>query len=55
MVDVVAISGKAEEAESLFKKILSMQNSLGLIAEEYSVDKKFSLVIIPRLLVISDC
>jgi Glucoamylase and related glycosyl hydrolases len=35
LVDAYAMSGRFEEAQSLFRRLLAMANDLGLFAEEY--------------------
>ncbi|HKB90101.1 MAG TPA: glycoside hydrolase family 15 protein, partial [Opitutaceae bacterium] len=35
LVDCLCLLGRMEEAEVLFKRLLSLRNSLGLLAEEY--------------------
>ncbi|MGW1599794.1 glycoside hydrolase family 15 protein [Streptomyces eurythermus] len=35
LVDTLAVSGRLEEAHSLFERLLALRNDLGLLAEEY--------------------
>lgn len=35
MVDVLTMTGKKEEAQNLFEKVLALRNDVGLLAEEY--------------------
>jgi len=38
LVDAYAMSGRREEAEALFERLLALRNPVGLLAEEYDVD-----------------
>ena len=35
LADVLALSGKPDEAEEIFNRLLGLRNDLGLLAEEY--------------------
>jgi GH15 family glucan-1,4-alpha-glucosidase len=40
LVDVFAMQGRREEAESLFERLLGLGNDVGLFAEEYDLSRK---------------
>jgi GH15 family glucan-1,4-alpha-glucosidase len=35
LVEVLALQGRADEAQTLFERLLSLRNDVGLLAEEY--------------------
>jgi GH15 family glucan-1,4-alpha-glucosidase len=39
LVDALAMAGRRAEARSLFERLLALRNDLGLISEEYDVDR----------------
>jgi GH15 family glucan-1,4-alpha-glucosidase len=39
LVDALAMSGRRNEARALYERVLSLRNDLGLISEEYDVDR----------------
>ncbi len=40
LVSALALNGRAEEARTLFERLLELTNDLGLLAEEYDVERK---------------
>jgi GH15 family glucan-1,4-alpha-glucosidase len=40
LVDALAAGGQVAEARALFERLLSLRNDLGLLSEEYDVDRK---------------
>ncbi len=40
LVDALQLAGRRAEAESLFERLLSLRNDLGLLSEEYDPDEK---------------
>jgi GH15 family glucan-1,4-alpha-glucosidase len=40
LADALALSGRVAEAEELFERLLGLRNDLGLLAEEYDVDRE---------------
>jgi GH15 family glucan-1,4-alpha-glucosidase len=39
-VDALAATGRGAEARALFERLLSLRNDLGLLSEEYDVDRQ---------------
>ena len=39
LVDALAMSNRLDEARALYEKLLGLRNDLGLISEEYDVDR----------------
>ena len=39
MVSALAVSGRRDEARALFERLLGLRNDLGLLAEEYDVER----------------
>jgi GH15 family glucan-1,4-alpha-glucosidase len=40
LVSALALSGRVEEARALFERLLDLRNDLGLLAEEYDVERE---------------
>lgn len=40
LVDNYVLMGRLDDAETLFRKLIALQNDLGLLSEEYDVDRK---------------
>ena len=40
LVDALALNGRVEEARALFERLLGLANDLGLLAEEYDVERQ---------------
>jgi GH15 family glucan-1,4-alpha-glucosidase len=40
LTDALAMSGRVTEARALFERLLSLRNDLGLLSEEYDVDRQ---------------
>ncbi len=40
LVSALALNGRTEEARTLFERLISLTNDLGLLAEEYDVGRK---------------
>jgi GH15 family glucan-1,4-alpha-glucosidase len=40
LVDALAATGQVGEARALFERLLSIRNDIGLMSEEYDVDRK---------------
>jgi GH15 family glucan-1,4-alpha-glucosidase len=40
LVDALGATGQVDEARALFERLLSLRNDLGLLSEEYDVDRK---------------
>jgi GH15 family glucan-1,4-alpha-glucosidase len=40
LVSALALNGRAEEARTLFERLLGLTNDLGLLAEEYDVERR---------------
>jgi GH15 family glucan-1,4-alpha-glucosidase len=40
LADALAMSGRVTEARALFERLLSLRNDLGLLSEEYDVDRQ---------------
>jgi GH15 family glucan-1,4-alpha-glucosidase len=39
LADALAMSGRVDEARALFDRLLGLRNDLGLLSEEYDVDR----------------
>ncbi|MGI4756849.1 MAG: glycoside hydrolase family 15 protein [Janthinobacterium lividum] len=50
LVSALHLSGRSDEAHALFRRLLAMQNPLGLIAEEYDVEAKRQVGNFPQAL-----
>ena len=40
LVDALALNGRVDEARALFERLLGLRNDLGLLAEEYDVERR---------------